>query len=189
MSLIEPPLVIDADVLSSFAWVDRLDILEKLYAKKMIVLEEVTNELSKIEHVAKRVESCIKGGSMKFVSISADAPEALELAHLLESGRYGRGEAACLAYLKYNFGSLASNNVSDVKVVCSDKNICLLTVPDIINYAYKTNVITKEEANEVWINMVKKKRKLPTNSFYDFLATSSSKYITVGSEDGKKKIQ
>lgn len=173
--MIELPLVLDSDVLSSFAWVDRLDILEKLYAKNMIVLEDVIDELSKIEHIAKRVESCIKRGSIKLVSTPANAPEALELAHLLESGRYGRGEAACLAHLKYNFGSLGSNNVSDVKVICSDKNICLLTVPDIISYAYETNIITQEEANELWINMIKKNRKLPTNSFYDYLATSSSK--------------
>lgn len=186
--MIELPLVLDSDILSSFAWVDRLDILEKLYAKNMIVLEEVINELSKIEHIAKRVESCMTRGSIRLVSTLANDPEALELARLLESGRYGRGEAACLAYLKYNFGSLGSNNVSDVKVVCSDKNICLLTVPDIITYAYKTNVITKEEANKVWINMIKKKRKLPTNSFYDFLATSSSEQVIVESEVGKKKI-
>jgi predicted nucleic acid-binding protein len=173
--LIEPPLVLDCDVLSSFAWVNRLDILEKLYAKNMIVLEEVINELSKIKHIAQRVESCITGGSIRLVSIPANAPEALELARLLESGRYGRGEAACLAYLKYNFGSLGSNNISDVRAVCSEKNIYLLTVPDIINAACQANIITLEEANTVWINMIKKKRKLPTNSFYDFLATSLSK--------------
>jgi len=173
--LIELPLVLDSDVLSSFAWVNRLDILEKLYAKNIIVLEEVINELSKIEHIAKRVESCIKRGSIRLVSIPANAPEALELARLLKSGRYGRGEAACLAYLKYNFGSLGSNNISDVKAVCSEKNICLLTVPDIISDAYQTNIITKEEANKIWVNMINKKRKLPAESFCDFLATSSSK--------------
>lgn len=185
----ELPLVLDCDVLSSFAWVNRLDILERLYAKNMIVLEEVIDELSEIAHIAKRVDSLIKGGAIRLVSIPANAPEALELARLLDSDRYGRGEAACLAYLKYNFGSLASNNLADVKVVCSDKNICLLTVPDIINHGYETNVITEEEANEVWIEMIKKKRKLPTNSFYDFLTTSSSKYVVMEAESGKKKIQ
>jgi len=168
--LIELPLVLDCDVLSHFAWVDRLDILEKLYARNMIVLEEVINELSKIEHIAKRVESCITRGSIKRVSTPANAPEALELAHLLESGRYGRGEAACLAHLKYNFGSLGSNNLSDVKAVCSEKNICLMTVPNILTHAYEANVITKKEADQVWLGMVKKGRKLPGNSFDDFIA-------------------
>ena len=121
--------------------------------------------------------------------IAADAPEALELARLLESGRYGRGEAACLAYLKYNLGSLASNNVSDVKVVCSNRNIYLLTVPDILNHAYMTNIVTKEEANEVWIKMVRKKRKLPMDSFYGFLASDLPKCIVMGAEDGKETIR
>jgi len=187
--LIELPLVLDCDVLSSFAWANRLDILEQLYAKNMIVLEEVIDELSKIARIAKKVDSIIKRGSIRLVSTPANAPEALELARLLKSGRYGKGEAACLAYLKYNFGSLASNNLSDVKVVCSDKNICLLTVPGIINHAYETNVITEKEANEVWMEMIKKKRRLPTNSFYDFRTTSSSEYVVMGAESGKKKIQ
>lgn len=174
--MIEPPLVLDTDILSSFAMVHRLDILEKLYAKQMIVLEEVMNELNKRQYIAERVQLCITNGSIRLVSIPANAPEALELARLLEGGRYGRGEAACLAYLKYNFGSLGSNNISDVKVVCLEKNICLLTVPNIISDAYQTKVVTKEEANTVWINMKKKKRKLPAESFYDFLATLKTKH-------------
>ena len=172
--MIELPLVLDSDVLSSFAWVNRLDILEKLYAGKMIVLEEVINELRKIKHIGKRVESCIAKGSIVLEAMPVDAPEALELARLLERGRYGRGEAACLAYLKYNYGSLGSNNVSDVKIVCSDKNICLLTVPDIINNAVQAGIITIEEANEVWIDMINKMRKLPTKSFHEYLVALKS---------------
>lgn len=61
--MIELPLVLDSDVLSHFAWVDRLDILEKLYAKNMIVLEEVINELSKIEHIAQKVGLCVNSHS------------------------------------------------------------------------------------------------------------------------------
>ncbi len=40
--LSEPPLVVDTDFLSSFAWVGRLDILERLFPAQMIILEEVT---------------------------------------------------------------------------------------------------------------------------------------------------
>lgn len=187
--MIELPLILDCDVLSSFACTNRLDILERLYPKNMIVLEEVIDELGKIDYMAKKVDSCIKRGSIRLVSILANAPEALELSRLLRSDRYGRGEAACLAYLKYNFGSLASNNLSDVRVVCSEKNICLLTVPDIIKCGYETNVITVEEANKLWIKMIKKKRKLPTNSFYEFLATYSSEHVIMEVKSGKKKIQ
>ena len=76
MSLIELPLVLDCDVLSSFAWANRLDILEQLYAKNMIVLEEVIDELSKIAHIAKKVDSIIKRGAIRLVSTPANAPES-----------------------------------------------------------------------------------------------------------------
>ena len=36
----EPPIILDTYFLSSFAWVDRLDILEGLYSKRMLILEE-----------------------------------------------------------------------------------------------------------------------------------------------------
>ena len=58
----EPPLILDADFISSFAWVDRLDILEGLYSKRMIILDEVLEELSRVPHLADRVELSIRSG-------------------------------------------------------------------------------------------------------------------------------
>lgn len=171
--LTEPPLVLDTDLLSSFAWVDRLDILEKLYAKQMVVLDEVMNELSRIEHLAKRVQSLIDNGSIKLVSIQATDPEALELARILEDGRLGRGEAACMAYLKYNFGSLGSNNLSDIKMQCVNKNISLIMTQDVIYQAFQNNILTVDEADEIWTGMIQKQRKLPVSSFSEFLSTFS----------------
>jgi len=60
--LTNPPLVLDADLLSSFAWVDRLDILEKLFPKQMVVLDEVMNELRRVPHLSTRVQNCIDKG-------------------------------------------------------------------------------------------------------------------------------
>ena len=48
----EPPILLDADFVSSFAWVDRMDIIEGLYSKRMVVLEEVMLELERTRHLA-----------------------------------------------------------------------------------------------------------------------------------------
>lgn len=169
--LTEPPLVLDADFVSSFAWVDRLDILEGLYSKRMVLLDEVMNELERVPHIANRVQVLSNNGSIKLVSIYADTPEALELGKLLEAGKYGRGEAACMAYLKHNKGTMGSNNLSDVRMFCLTNNKRLLTTADVLYVAYEARLVGLEEADSIWIKMISKKRKLPAASFSDYLAT------------------
>ncbi|MCD6391089.1 MAG: hypothetical protein J7L92_03765 [Dehalococcoidia bacterium] len=61
----EPPIILDSDFLSSFAWGKRLDILEGLYSKRMVVLEEVLEELRRVPHLASRVELSIKKRAYK----------------------------------------------------------------------------------------------------------------------------
>lgn len=167
----EPPLVLDADFVSSFAWVDRLDILESLYSKRMIVLDEVINELNRVPHIARRVRLSVGNSHIECVSMFADTPEALELGRLLEDGRLGTGEAACMAYLKHHDGTLGSNNLSDVKRFCIDNNKCLLTTADALYEAYKAGLIGLEEADKIWSDMISKRRKLPAPSFSNYMST------------------
>jgi len=175
MLLTEPPLVLDADLLSHFSCIDRLDILEKLYAKKMIILDEVMEEISEVEQLRNKVQSCIDNGSMKRISMLATSHEAIELARLLDDGRLGRGEAACMSYLKYNYGTLGSNNLSDIKKMAIRKNITLITTEDVLYQAYQTEVVTIEEADNIWAEIISKGRKLPTKSFSERLSMHTSK--------------
>ncbi len=166
----EPPIVLDSDFLSSFAWVKRLDILEGLYSKRMVVLEEVLEELRRVPHLASRVQSSIKRGHIRTEAMLADSPEALRLATLLDSGRYGSGEASCMAYLTERDGILASNNLSDVKAFCRRNRKSLLTTADALYRAYTMGQINLEEADEIWARMLSKKQKLPAPSFTDYLS-------------------
>lgn len=167
---IEPPLILDADFISSFAWVNRLDILESLYSKRMVILDEVLVELNRVPHLAARVEISVRNEHIKCVSMFADSPEALQLGKLLETGKYGSGEAACMAYLTQHDGILGSNNLSDVKAFCIQNNKCLLTTADVMHQAYKAGLIGLDEANTIWGDMISKKRKLPTSSFSEYLS-------------------
>lgn len=173
----EPPVILDADFLSSFAWVNRLDILEGLHSKRMIVLEEVLEELRRVPHLASRVELSIRNGHIMSEAMFADSPEALQLAKFLETGRYGTGEASCMAYLTQHDGILGSNNLSDVKAFCIQNKKHLLTTADVLHQAYKTGHINLDEADKTWADMLSRKRKLPASSF--------SEYKSAMEKDGK----
>ena len=166
---IDPPVILDADFVSSFAWVNSLNILEKLYSKRMIILEEVLEELNRVPHLASRVELSISNGHIKCEAMFADSPEALQLAELLETCRYGTGEAACMAYLTQHDGILGSNNLSDVKAFCTQNNKRLLTTADVMYQAYEKSLISLEEADKIWTDMLSKRRKLPASSFSEYM--------------------
>ncbi|TRZ52218.1 MAG: hypothetical protein D4S01_03315 [Dehalococcoidia bacterium] len=170
----EPPIILDADFLSSFAWANRLDILEGLYSKRMIILEEVLEELNRVPHLASKVKLSIRNGHIKRESMYADSPEALQLGKFLETGRYGTGEAACMAYLTQHDGILGSNNLSDVKEFCIQNKKRLLTTADVMYQAYETNLVGLEEADKIWSDMISKRRKLPALSFSEYMSVVRS---------------
>ena len=166
----EPPVVLDTDFLSSFAWVDRMDILESLYSKRMLILEEVIEELERVPYLAEQVRLSIAAGHITPQVMLAGSPEALQFARFHESGRYGAGEAACMAYILYHGGVLASNNLSDVKAFCTRNGIPLLTTPDVLRRLYDEGRLSISEADELWGNMLARRRKLPASSFSEYLA-------------------
>jgi len=167
--LTEPPLALDTDFCSNLAWVDRLDILERLYGGNMIVLEEVEIELQRVPHLGRRLQMCIMKESVKRAYLRVGSPEALEYARMIDSGRYGRGEAACMAYLKYNPGTLGSNNLRDVRQFCIDNNKCLITTADCLYEAMQQQILSKDQIEKLWADMAKK-RKLPARSFSEFVS-------------------
>jgi len=55
------PIFFDTDCISSFLWVDRTDILLSLYAKRIILPEQVLDELSNpsISHLLSKVNQLL----------------------------------------------------------------------------------------------------------------------------------
>jgi len=127
--------------------------------------------LNRVPHLADRVELSVRSGHIKHVPMFADSPEALQLGKFLEAGKYGSGEAACMAYLTQHNGILGSNNLSDVKAFCMQNNKCLLTTADVMHQAFKAGLIGLDEADGIWGDMISKKRKLPAPSFSEYMST------------------
>ena len=167
--LTEPPLVLDSDFLSSFAWVDRLDILDHLYSHQMLIIDQVFVEINRVVHLAEKVQILITNGSIRRLSMLADEPDALEFAALLGSGRFGAGESACMAYLKYHPGSMGSNNLRDVKYYCETNGKRLLTTGEALIDACENGHLGLDEADGLWTGMLAKRRKLPVPTFSEYL--------------------
>ena len=82
----------------------------------------------------------------------------------------GKGEAASISLPKEYNGILASNNLKDVKPYVEKFSLRHITTGDILVEAFNAQLITEEEANNIWSNMLKKKRMLGASSFSDYLS-------------------
>lgn len=167
----EPPILLDTDFVSSFAWVDRLDIIEGLYSKRMVVLEEVMEELDRVRHLADRVCFSVMKGHMRRVDMLSDSPEAGDYVRLHDSGRFGSGEAACMAYLLHHDGVLASNNLRDVKAFCAGHGFPLFTTADVLVRACRDGCLGVEDAEVVWQKMLTRRCRLPKATFCEYVAS------------------
>jgi len=98
-SLSSPPLMLDASTLSNFAWVGRLDILELYSGGQAIMLPEIDQELRRRPVLVSRVFPCV-GRWLVRDSLNLLSPEGQEYAPL--SKHVGKGEAAVMAYARYN---------------------------------------------------------------------------------------
>ena len=89
----------------------------------------------------------------------------------------GSGEAASISLAKKHNGVLGSNNLRDVGYYVNKYSLKHVTTGDILVEAFQKGLITEQEGNTIWANMLKKKRKIGANSFTEFL--QESKVITI----------
>ena len=81
----------------------------------------------------------------------------------------GSGEAAAIVLAKERGGILASNNLKDISVYISEYNLRHKTTGEILKEALQHGLITETVGNQLWQDMIRKKRKLGYASFSDYL--------------------
>ena len=91
---------------------------------------------------------------------------------MVEKGKksIGRGEAGGIALAKTYDGILASNNYKDIAPYIEKYNLKHTDTGQILREALDTRLITESEGNNIWAQMLAKRRKLPANSFSEYLA-------------------
>lgn len=164
----------DTDCLSAFLWVREESILAALYAGKIILPAQVYIELQKVPHLQAKVDILKNRGDLRIESMetgSAEYHDYLQMTTSPEEGMriIGRGEAAGIAMAKHRNGTLASNNLRDIRPYVEKYVISHITTGDILIEAMNAGIITETEGNSIWADMIRKRRKLPTSTFSEYL--------------------
>lgn len=174
-------LFFDTDCLSAFLWVNNTNILHELYGGKIVLPEPVYQELANpsIPHIKQRADNMIRTKDISVKTIELDTEEYKLYMQLVrgEKGqkRIGRGEAGGIALAKTYHGILASNNYKDIAPYIEKYNLRHIDTGQILTEALERGLITEEEGNNIWNKMLAKKRKLPANTFSEYLAAQKEK--------------
>ena len=97
----------DTDCISSFLWVERTDIILELYDQRIILPEQVVDELSnpRVSHLSSKVEQLLSQNEIEMAEIIVGTEES-RLYYMLtrnpKSGQkpIGKGEASAIALSK-----------------------------------------------------------------------------------------
>ena len=81
----------------------------------------------------------------------------------------GNGEASCLALAKEEKGIIASNNLCDICEYINEFGLQYITTGAIMIEAFKAGLISEEQGNVIWRNMLKKRRRIGADSFTEYL--------------------
>lgn len=165
----------DTDCLSAFLWVREESILVKLYDKRIILPSQVYNELKRVPHLVSRVDALKKNGDIIVESMEVGSMEYNDYLQMItdpEEGMriIGRGEAAGIAMSKRRGGTLASNNLRDIKPYIEKYKIPHITTGDILIRAMEERIITQVEGDMIWSDMIRKRRMLPEATFSDYVS-------------------
>ncbi|MCR5693717.1 MAG: hypothetical protein K6G89_01955 [Clostridia bacterium] len=165
----------DTDCLSAFLWVREESILSRLYAGRIILpMQEVYDELQRVPHLQARVDALKNQGHLRIESIEAGSEEYFDYIQMTTSPEngmriIGRGEAAGIAMARHRDGTLASNNLRDVRLYVEKYKITHITTGDILIEAMDAGIITEADGNTIWAEMIRKRRTLPATTFSDYL--------------------
>ena len=175
-------LFFDTDCICAFLWINEESLLEKMYSGKIVIPKEVYNEIDRptIPHLKARIDQLTANGSAIVMSMDINSEEYSlyrELTTFSGNKLIGSGEAASISLAKKHNGVLGSNNLRDVGYYVNKYSLKHVTTGDILVEAFQKGLITEQEGNTIWANMLKKKRKIGANSFTEFL--QESKVITI----------
>ncbi|MCL6588775.1 MAG: hypothetical protein K6U80_02370 [Firmicutes bacterium] len=175
------PIFFDTDCISSFLWVRQETLLFNLYPGRIVLPQEVFLELSNpsIPHIKNKVALLCSGGDISTRQILMNS-EAYHLYHEMAISPpkgvtvIGKGEAAALALAKVEGGIVASNNLKDIRRFIQKYQLDYINTGVILKSAFQAGLIDQDTGDEIWSNMLLKRRILPSNSFSEYLKMESN---------------
>ena len=170
-------LYFDTDCISAFLWINNTNILHELYGGKMVLPEPVYQELSNpcIPHLKQQADQLVNAKDVSIKTIDLGTEEYKIYNDLINGadGRIiiGKGEASGIALAKTYNGILASNNYKDIKTYIDEYNLRHIDTGHILKEALDKGIITELDGNNIWSQMLSKRRMLPARSFTEYLGS------------------
>jgi predicted nucleic acid-binding protein len=166
----------DTDCLSAFLWVKNENLLVKLYGGKIVLPEQVYRELShpRTPQLKQRTDALKQNGAVSVVDIEVGTEEYNLYYKLLNNPEagfkiIGKGEASAIALTKIRGGIIASNNLRDIQKYVEAYKLGHITTGDILWEALEQGIMTEEQGNTIWANMLNKRRMLRGSTFTEFI--------------------
>ena len=170
------PLFLDTDCFSTFLVVGRENLILQLYAGRIVIPQQVYEELKKVHFMKSKVDALRQDGRVMLYQIIAGTVEGdlyIKLTTKPDPGYkvIGIGEAAAITLAKQYNGILGSNNMRDILPYLQLYHLQHRTSADIMAEALEQHLIREGQGNAIWKEMLQRNRKLPANTFTEFLAS------------------
>jgi hypothetical protein len=173
MKTIDPNkiIVFDADVIIHFIKSEFISILPKLYPQnqkvvldKLLVEDGVLRGINSTEFI-----NMVRFKIIKEIPFPQKREYYLEYANLVK--RFGKGESACLAYVRLTSNVIASSNLRDIKDYCEVYQIEYLTTMDLLEYAHQNGILSEADCDFFIYNVKSKDSRLPFNTMREFYSS------------------
>lgn len=169
------PLFLDTDCLSTFLIVQRENLVLQLYAGRIGIPQQVYAELRRVAFLKSRVDALLHANRVVLYQIAAASDSGdlyLKLTTAPEPGYkiIGSGEAAAIVLTRQYDGILGSNNMRDILPYIALYHLRHRTSADIMAEALEHRLITEGQGNAIWREMRQRNRRMPAETFSDFLA-------------------
>ncbi|MGH7909268.1 MAG: PIN domain-containing protein [Thermodesulfobacteriota bacterium] len=137
-------VVIDTDVLSTFAKINRLELLERLFSQSKILL---TPNVSK--EIKKGIQlGIIRSQRIKFSRIKLDLSEKKVVKEIRADRKLGLGDAECIAVAKYRNCLLITND-RQAEIKADSLSVSHINLPLVLRELWKNRIISKQHVVEL----------------------------------------
>lgn len=167
MGKIDKIILLDADVIIHFYKGDQILLLTKLYPGRLHILDAVIKELSGVPASRDMINNFLKFGIAKRIDFPIDPQIRREYATLIR--KFGPGESACLAYVRFKNDILASSNLRDIRAYCEQYEIEYLTTMDFLSEAFYQGFLREADCDEFIDKVILKGSKLPCRTIKEYI--------------------
>lgn len=151
-------ILVDTDILSALAKIDRLELLFKLFRVGRLhvvpsVLGEIQVNLQRGRGFAQQVLDLIPQGRLEVLTLTEEEREYRQLV----PNNFGPGERDSVAVAQIR-GALLLTNESRVGHFCREKRIEYLTLPSILRALWVESILKTQEVRQIIVDLEVKDR-------------------------------